>query len=188
MGGLVGRVLGKYGSDFLWEDCAYCFPAYRWQYLRKQWLLTWKHSTCLPENSSKTLKRGVAFKMKTWRGFNAVPPESFWSEGRKQRTHQPRRSWSVTRGLWAGIPCCLTRENQALCGGARVPGAEDAVCTEVQTFLSVASLLLGPGRWLAWGVWTFVPEPSEAVTSDLIGYWRLQRGKFYVLMFLIKAS
>lgn len=82
---------------FLMGRLCVVFAAYKWCDVWK-WclLLTWKHLTCLPENSSRTLKREATFKMKTWWGFHAVLAESFYSKRRQQRIHQPRRWQSVT--------------------------------------------------------------------------------------------
>jgi len=75
------------------------------------------------------------------------------------------------------------RANQALCAGAQVLGAMDALCTkEAPSILSCGCAASGPREMTGWGGrgLDFRFSVFRAVASNLIGSWYLQRGKLYV--------
>lgn len=171
---------------FVARLCVFFFPLTTGRHsTQKQWLPpTWKPSSCLTRKLIQdSQERGATCKIKTWLGFNSVLAELFWSKRRKQRIHRQRRSRSVTRGLWEGILCCLTRENRGLCPGARVQGVMDAFCMETQTFLSRSLAAAGPCDMTGSekpGLLFSVASGSSDIRVD--GHGRLLRGKFYVLI------
>lgn len=76
----------------------------------------------LPVKSSvETFKGGAALKMEMRLGFRAVPAESFLKWAKETKATPTEEVTECDRGLEEGMPCCLTRENQAFCVGMK-PG------------------------------------------------------------------